>query len=616
MNLPPFVPSDLAWLAVTLLPICVYAVKLIQLNRQLRRDYLTLQSTVRDHLRKQSTLLPSKLFTPEAQAFERTLKCYVESKSVDEQQSLVVGNLITNGLSLVSPTDEPTKLADSICDLLIKQGSPSVVAAALILPEDNGTGHSFVFTKGSRLSSYIQPLTMLYYELKDRSSHSWGFATPNPGNLYDFSSIGIHSYLVLPLWLAGDVIGALWLGFGDRATDFSQKEKSVFLAIAKHAGQALIRALSIRDRIDIETEHRNFLLGVSHDLRTPGNQALFALRDMLSSDQERLTKNQIATLSIVESCIEDQLGVISDVLDLFRHQKGHLSAKPESIAIGPFLERILEPFVVQAKRKRLALNLEDFGDLAVFMDPTHLRRILGNLLSNALKYTDYGHVKVKVRSSVLEEVAYIEVIDTGIGVPHEQREKLFCQFQRMDNALLRSGIGLGLALTQVLAKLNNSEVNYSPNPTGGSIFVLKTPLCSDRIAPFSPTPSSGVRNSYVLIVEDDQAVARCYQRYLKVLSLDSKICSSVDKAFMEVEEQEPLLLICDLQLSKGTSKKLLLEIGSRFPNCPVIIATASTRESVCAELRDIHKSVFLEKPIEKTVLLATVERLLGKNNTR
>ena len=216
-----------------------------------------------------------------------------------------------------------------------------------------------------------------------------------------------------------------------------------------------------------------FLASMSHELRTPLNAIVGFTRLVMRRSKEHLEPKQYANLEKVLSSAEGLLLLINDILDLSKIEAGQTTLHPTEFAIDAVIGdclRSVEP-VLKSDRVRLAQEVEN--DLPrMFTDEDRVRQILLNLLSNAAKFTEEGCITV--HASRQDQMLFIEVADTGAGIPAEAQQLIFEEFgQTGDGAQRRhSGTGLGLAIARQLAQLLGGDITVESTPGVGSTFTV------------------------------------------------------------------------------------------------------------------------------------------------
>ena len=254
-----------------------------------------------------------------------------------------------------------------------------------------------------------------------------------------------------------------------------------------------IRDVSDRKRIERELRDKNvalaeasrakdrFLASMSHELRTPLNAIIGFTGTLLMGLPGPLTPDQEKQLRTVQSSARHLLSLISDLLDIAKISAGRLELAPQLLDCRRIVEDVVATLRPEAERKGLALTLDADDDLPpVVADSRALSQVVINLVQNAIKFTDHGHVRVGVRRSValaLEGIA-IGVEDTGPGIRAEDQALLFEAFSRVNRHDRRhhEGTGLGLHLSRQLTELMGGRITFSSEAGKGSTFTLELPI--------------------------------------------------------------------------------------------------------------------------------------------
>jgi signal transduction histidine kinase len=223
-----------------------------------------------------------------------------------------------------------------------------------------------------------------------------------------------------------------------------------------------------------------FLANMSHEIRTPMNGILGMNALMLTSG---LTPAQQRYAEVIQSSAEGLMTIFNDILDVARLEAGVVEVAEEEFDFGELLRAVAANAWPEAEAKGLAFDVDarDGAWQLLIGDAARLRQVLAHLVGNAIKFTDRGEVKVKVRAKALDDARTglrIEVSDTGVGVPPELKKALFEPFRQADGSTTRrhGGAGLGLAICRHTVKLMGGSIGVSDRPEGGSIFWLELSL--------------------------------------------------------------------------------------------------------------------------------------------
>jgi signal transduction histidine kinase len=234
------------------------------------------------------------------------------------------------------------------------------------------------------------------------------------------------------------------------------------------------RALQLREASELKSR---FLSYMSHEFRTPLGAVRSMVRLLLDELDGPLTAEQRRQLEFIRSSSADLAEMVDDLLDLARVEAGRITISPEWFEMGDMLSAVRGMFKPLVLSDEVSLVLEEPVGLArLYTDDRKLAQILRNFISNALKFTLRGEVRVTARG--VDGVAELKVIDTGVGIPAEQLTDLFTDFTQLSTPLQKRyrGSGLGLSLSRKLAGLLGGEVGAQSTVGAGSTFWVRVPI--------------------------------------------------------------------------------------------------------------------------------------------
>ena len=428
-------------------------------------------------------------------------------------------------------------------------------------------------------------------------------------------------YAPLNIWIAARVFPKSDGGIALFITDITQIKKSD-IEIKK----AAIEAVNAKK----EAEHANelksaFLANMSHEIRTPlGAMIGFAdlLRDPGITNTERTNYIDIITRN------GEQLSVIiNDILDLSKVEAGHLTLEYVPIEPETITSDVISLLQVKAKEKDLALEyiLEPSTPKTLYTDPTRVRQILLNLVGNAIKFTNFGSVKVRVsgqKSPLGEEILCFEIKDTGIGISPSQKENVFEMFVQADGTTTRrfGGTGLGLALSRHLARALSGEIIISESREGfGTTFLITIPNLPHKFTnEISVTTSNkndfemkelALLGKRILVVDDAPDNQQLIWRYLTKEGAIVHFADNGLTGYKSAIVGNFDLIIMDLQMPIMDGYTATAKLRSTGYKKPIVALTAHAMSEVRKKCLNMGYTDHLIKPINRMELIRTIAKL-------
>lgn len=360
-----------------------------------------------------------------------------------------------------------------------------------------------------------------------------------------------------------------------------------------------------------------FFTAVGHDLLQPLHAARLSLSAMTEHEGD-LQHNRLALqIDHALSSIEEMLKTI---LDLSKLETGVIKPTLQTVALADLFHSLAVDLEPIARNKGLVLSHRT-ANLLVKSDPLMLRRILQNLLANAVNYTEHGQVKIAARRRG-EEVR-IEVWDTGPGIAPAERARIFEEFQRgsASERARSGGFGLGLSITQRMAEALRHRIELCSKPGHGTRFSVFAPFAGTGVATTAAPQTASNRQAYgfaatkVFVIDNDAAVLEAMRTLLKRWSCEIRLgqdLSDLDILEMEEPSYKPDIVLADFHLDHGTSGLDAVErLRRRFAaRLPAIIITADHAVRVADEVRGAGCEL-LRKPVRPAELRALMLHLLG-----
>jgi signal transduction histidine kinase/CheY-like chemotaxis protein len=400
--------------------------------------------------------------------------------------------------------------------------------------------------------------------------------------------------------------------------------------------RTLIESLSLRfENIDLvdqlstqkdQAEQANiaksrFLAAASHDLRQPLHALTLYVSLLDQTDQDPQSRQLLHQISRSISTLQQ---LFNGLLDISKLDAGTLTPEYEHIPLQSILNRLNHDFSTDAHMQGLQFQIDESGEI-LFTDPTLFEQILRNYLANALRYTKQG--SVQLTSTRQGDAVRIDVTDTGIGIPHDQQERIFSEFYQVDNPERdrSKGLGLGLAIVERISCLLNHRIEMRSSLGEGSTFSVSVPL--GRAEQVNPQPKSGYeeddRNREPLtlaVIDDDLSVRESMRALLENWGCKVIAEASINKLLSALADEGrmgPDAIIADYRLSEHhTGIEVIHELRQRFEReIPALIITGDTADKPLQELHGsgiqiLHKPV---APPKFRAFLRNVQRRASKN---
>ncbi|MCT4497135.1 transporter substrate-binding domain-containing protein [Pseudomonas sivasensis] len=361
-----------------------------------------------------------------------------------------------------------------------------------------------------------------------------------------------------------------------------------------------------------------FLATMSHEIRTPMNAVIGMLELTLKrADQGHLDRPAI---EVAYNSAKDLLELIGDILDIARIESGRLSLAPERVNLREVIESVVRVFDGLARQKSLSLLLEftpDLEDTEVLIDPLRFKQVLSNLISNAIKFTERGQVKIKVHVSNTELAQQIEmklvVEDTGIGISRDDQTRLFEPFAQADNSghLARSGAGLGLVICRSLCAMMGGQLSLSSVPMVGTQVHVSLKMNRLQALPvvdeLKPTTPASVSVLNVLVVDDHPANRLLMCQQLGYLGHQFTAAQNGAAGFQAWRQEHFDLVIadCNMPIMNGYELSCSIREYEQRENltpCVVLGFTANAQPEEKKRCAQAGMNDCLFKPINLTAL--------------
>lgn len=375
----------------------------------------------------------------------------------------------------------------------------------------------------------------------------------------------------------------------------------------------LARAVRLKDE---------FLASMSHELRTPLNTILGMSEALQEGVYGELNSKQNSSLQYVEESGRHLLSLINDILDLSKVEAGKLEIDLGPVAVESVCQASLNFVKRDAQKKRLQINFQHEEAIKViWADERRLKQILVNLLSNAVKFTpEGGKIGLEVLGDAAAETITFTVWDTGIGIAHTDRERLFKPFVQLDSRLSRqyTGTGLGLSLVHRMVQLHQGGIVVESELGQGSRFSVTLPWLSGQISPVQPNvellpPLHVSQDAVILIAEDNELVASTMDEYLSLKGYRILMAHNGYDAVELTQKLHPDLVLMDIQmpgldgLEAIRRIRLNTDVGEQIPIIALTALAMPGDKDLCLQA---GATAYISKPVSLVHLVQMIENEL------
>ncbi len=372
----------------------------------------------------------------------------------------------------------------------------------------------------------------------------------------------------------------------------------------------------------------DFLANMSHEIRTPLN-GILGMDEMILRDTKEAKTRRYAL--DIRSAGNTLLSIINDILDLSKIESGNFEIIPEEYDVASVLNDVVNMTRPRASKKNIGYSIEVDEQIPgrLYGDEIRIRQIMLNVINNAVKYTQEGHVDIRVYTQESKEEGMIwyafDVEDTGIGIKEEDKDKLFDSFQRLDEKKNRSieGTGLGLHITKRVLQMMNGTISFESEYGKGSTFTVKIPqkvVGNESIGEFSKAIQKYIKNieidkvalyapsARILVVDDNEMNLEVMEGLLRDTKIKAEFVNSGLKCIEKVKNNKYDCVLLDQMMPGLSGEATLNEMNEQdiVKDTPIIALTADA----IAGARENYLSKGFTDYLSKPVKYAMLEQLL------
>ncbi|WP_160168526.1 response regulator [Catenovulum agarivorans] len=446
------------------------------------------------------------------------------------------------------------------------------------------------------------------------------------GNLMNLGIIPSMNVNIYLLGLIGSTLDALFLAFAmaDKVRLLNEENIALNSNLERKVSERTAELQKTSSELERANESKSrFLAQMSHEIRTPMNAVIglsqLALKTNLNFEQRDYLQKIYHSGDVL-------LGIINDILDYSKIEAGKLNIEKVSFNLERVIERATNICSLKAHAKGLELIVDIKPDVPKFIesDPLRIQQVLVNLISNSVKFTEHGHVNIRISAKSLEDDEFLiefAVVDTGMGMTEQQQKSLFKPFSQADDSITRKfgGTGLGLAISKQLVELMGGDIWVNSKEGLGSAFHFSV-NCKKTHEDISTSAITIENRRLRVLIVDDNAIARrvildmFVHHSADVVEAENGI-QAIDKVQEAIKNQQKFdLIVMDWRMPEmdGIQASKLIRQDLGVKDMPAILmVSAYDKDEAKAASEGVGINGFIEKPVSQSTLFDTLQTCLN-----
>jgi signal transduction histidine kinase/CheY-like chemotaxis protein/HPt (histidine-containing phosphotransfer) domain-containing protein len=379
-----------------------------------------------------------------------------------------------------------------------------------------------------------------------------------------------------------------------------------------------------------------FLANMSHEIRTPLNGIMGFTELLLCSREEITPQEQHEHLTTIHKSGSHLVELINDILDVSKIEAGHFEVERITCSPHQIISDVVSVLRMRAKEKHLYLDYQPESPMpeAIESDPARLRQLVMNLVSNAIKFTEVGGIRITASlTKAVPQQLQIEVVDSGIGIPFAKLEQIFDPFNQADTSVTRrfGGTGLGLAISRKITEALGGRLTVESDVGAGSVFtatidvgqlsnisLVDSPRAATSLAAATvePPAPAGIPPARILVVDDGETNRKLIRLILARAGAEVLCAENGLEAVHTVETESPDLVLMDMQMPVMDGYSATRELRAKGCAVPIVALTAHAMKGDEQKCFSAGCTGYLAKPVDSTEMLRLIANILTSANQR